>query len=417
MGEVGAGCRGGAEGLGRVTRQVRKVNVPKPEALFDRRPDGTIYVQSARALGPYPARLTERLEYWAMHAPERTFLAQRDAAGEWRHLSYAETLRQVRAIGQALLNRGLSQETPIAILSGNSIEHALLAFGAMYVGVLHTPVSPAYSLTCSDLTTLSHLLERLQPSLVFADDGAAFERPLAQVLRAGVELVRITPAPSLRSTAFDELASVTPTNEVDAAHARVTPDTIAKVLFTSGSTGKPKGVITTQRMLCSNQEMLRSTLAFLADSPPVLCDWLPWNHVFGGNHNLGIALYNGGTLYIDEGKPTAAGFAETAANLREVATTAYFNVPKGFEMLVPELRRDEAFRRHFFSRLDILFYAAAGLNAKVWDELQDLAVDGCGEEILMVTGLGATESAPMALCTGPEGAAGRGWGCQCRAWS
>lgn len=378
-----------------------------PEAVFDRRADGTVYVRSPRPLAPYPDRLTERLEHWATHAPERTFLAQRDAAGKWRHLTYGETLTRVRAIAQALLNRRLSNDTPIAILSGNSIEHALLAFAAMYVGVLHAPVSPAYSLACSDFTTLDNLLQRLQPALVFAEDGVAFERPLAHALRGGVELVTLSPPASLRSTPFEELADVTPTNAVDTAHSRVTPDTIAKVLFTSGSTGQPKGVITTQRMLCSNQEMLRTTLAFLADAPPVICDWLPWNHVFGGNHNLGIALYNGGTLFIDAGKPTASGFAATLNNLRAVATTAYFNVPKGFEMLVPELRRDEAFRRHFFSRLEILFYAAAGLNPRIWDELQDLAVDACGEEILMVTGLGATESAPMALCTGPEGAAGR----------
>jgi len=388
-------------------RKVRKVNVPPAEALFDRRANGTIYVRSPKPLAPYPERLTDRLEYWAERSPERTFIAQRDAAGTWRHLTYKEALNRVRSISQALLNRGFSNQTPIAILSGNSIEHALLAFGAMHVGVLHTSVSPSYSLACSDLTTLRSLLEQLQPSMLFAADGVAFEQPLKQVLDAGMELVTLSPAKSLRSTAFEELLDVTPTSAVDRAHARVTQDTIAKVLFTSGSTGKPKGVITTERMLCSNQEMLRSALAFLAETPPVLCDWLPWNHVFGGSHNLGLVLYNGGTLYIDEGKPTNGGFATTLANLRDVAMTAYFNVPKGFEMLLPELRRDAAFRRHFFASLQILFYAAAGLNPKVWDELQDLAVDACGEEILMVTGLGATESAPMALCTGPEGAAGR----------
>ena len=388
-------------------RQVRKVRVLGPEATFDRRADGTIYVRSPRPLASYPVRLTDRLEYWALHAPERVFLAQRAAIGDWRHLTYAETLKRVRSIAQALLNRGLSAETPIAILSGNSIEHALLALAAMYVGVLHAPVSPAYSLACSDFTTLRYLLHRLDPALVFAADGAAFEQPLAQVLGPRMELVTLAPPASLRSTPFEELSNVAPTAAIDNALARVTHGTIAKVLFTSGSTGKPKGVITTQQMLCSNQEMLRTSLAFLADAPPVLCDWLPWNHVFGGSHNFGIALYNGGTLYIDDGKPTSSGFAATVANLNEIATTAYFNVPKGFEMLVPELRRDEALRRTFFSRVQILFYAAAGLNPKIWDELQDLAVEACGEEILMVTGLGATESAPMALCTGAEGAAGR----------
>jgi len=390
-----------------MTRQVRKVRVLGREAVFDHRADGTIYVTSPRPLAAYPVRLTDRLEHWAVEAPERTFLAQRTADGAWRRLTYAETLRHVRSIAQALLNRGLTAETPIAILSGNSLEHALLALAAMYVGILHAPVSPAYSLACSDVTTLRYLLQRLEPSLVFAADGAAFEPPLSQVLGPRVELVTLSPPGSLRATPFQELLGVTPSAAVDEANARITPGAIAKVLFTSGSTGKPKGVITTQQMLCSNQEMLRTSLAFLADSPPVLCDWLPWNHVFGGSHNFGIALYNGGTLYIDEGKPTSSGFAATVANLSEIATTAYFNVPKGFEMLVPELRRNASLRRTFFSRVQILFYAAAGLNPKIWDELQDVAVDACGEEILMVTGLGATESAPMALCTGAEGAAGR----------
>ena len=206
-------------------------------------------------------------------------------------------------------------------------------------------------------------------------------------------------------TGLTELENTSVTRAVDAAHSRVTPDTVAKILFTSGSTGSPKGVITTQRMLCANQEMIRSCMQFLADEPPVLCDWLPWNHTFGGSHNFGIALYNGGSLYIDDGRPTAAGFDATARNLREIATTAYFNVPKGFEMLVDRLRVDAELRRVFFSKVQVFFYAAAGLSQRVWDDLQELAVATSGEEILMMTGLGATETAPAALFTGIEGAA------------
>jgi feruloyl-CoA synthase len=385
-------------------RQVRKVNVLGAEAVFAQGRDGTIYVRSPRPLGPYPVKLTERLEHWAAHVPDRTFLAQRDAAGAWRSVTYAESLRLVRAIAQALLDRRLQAERPVAILSGNSIEHALMALACMYAGVPYAPIAPSYSLASAELTTLRYLWDRLEPALVFAADGAAFERPLSGVLDARTELVTLTPPMSLPATRFEELAAVPASAAVDEAHSRVTADTIAKILFTSGSTGKPKGIITTQRMLCSNQQMLRVLMGFLAEEPPVLCDWLPWNHTFGGSHNFGIVLYNGGTLYIDEGKPTSSGFAATIANLREIATTAYFNVPKGFEMLAPELRRDEAFRRHFFSRLQILFYAAAGLKQEVWDELQDLAVEACGEEILIMAGLGATESAPMALSTGVEGA-------------
>jgi len=338
------------------------------------------------------------------------FLAQRvsppSLQPDWRRITYAETLLRVRAIAQALLDRRLTAQTTVAILSGNGIEHALLALACMYAGVPYAPIAPSYSLASAELTTLRNLWQCLHPALAFAADGVAFEWPLSQFLDSKTELVSVTPPGSLAATPFEDLTSVSPRTVVNVAHNRVNPDTVAKILFTSGSTGRPKGVVTTQRMLCCNQEMLRTVMAFLADEPPVLCDWLPWNHTFGGSHNFGIALYNGGTLYIDEGQPTTpSAFAPTVANLRDIATTAYFNVPKGYEMLVPALRVDEALRRRFFSRVQILFYAAAGLKQQLWDELQDLAVDACGEEILMMTGLGATETAPMALSTGVEGAA------------
>ncbi|HEY4085187.1 MAG TPA: feruloyl-CoA synthase, partial [Bryobacteraceae bacterium] len=309
----------------------------------------------------------------------------------------AETRRRARAIAQSMIDRGLSFERPIAILSGNSLEHGLLALGAMYAGVMYAPIAPAYSLAVQQFDTLRYLWESFRPALVFADDRARFQRALSAMPLDGVEVVD--------SESFAALKSSETTAAVDAAHARVTPDTVAKILFTSGSTGRPKGVITTQRMLCSNQEMIRASMQFLADEPPVLCDWLPWNHTFGGSHNFGIALYNGGSLYIDDGRPTAQGFDETARNLREIATSAYFNVPKGFEMLVQRMRHDETLRRTFFSKVRVLFYAAAGLSQHIWDELQEHAVAACGEKILMMTGLGATESAPAALFTGIEGAA------------
>ena len=393
--------------------KTRPVRVLRAEAIFDHRADGTIRVASPRPLGPYPEKLTERLEHWALQVPDRVFLAQRDTDGAWRSITYAQTLRQVHSVAQALLDRNLSASRPVAILSGNSIEHALMALGCMYAGVLYAPVAPAYSLASAELTTLRYLWRQLAPALVFAAEGRVFERALGGVLDSSTELVTVSAPQSIRATSFEALlsksastvASTLASPAVAAAHARVTADSIAKILFTSGSTGTPKGVITTQRMLCSNQEMLRTVMGFLADEPPVLCDWLPWNHTFGGSHNFGIALYNGGTLYIDEGKPTPKGFAATVRNLREIATTVYFNVPKGYEMLVAELRLNPAFRRHFFSRVKVLFYAAAGLNQRVWDELKQLATDTCGEEILMMTGLGATESSPFALSTDMEGAA------------
>lgn len=388
-------------------RRVRSVRVASLGAIVDRRPNGVIYIRSPQPLGAYPERVTDRLEHWAARAPDRIFLAQRGPHGDWQTTTYAEALARVRRLARGLLDRGLSPERPLMILSGNSVEHGLLALAAMYIGVPYAPIAPAYSLAVKEFTALSYLWRNFAPAMVFAEDGAKFARALKAVsegsgTRVAFHGSRPEGVPSIPLT---ELEGAEPSPAVEDAHRRVQPDSIAKILYTSGSTGLPKGVITTHKMLCSNQQMLCEVLQFLADEPPVLCDWLPWNHTFGGSHNFGIALYNGGSFYIDAGKPAQELFGETIRNLREVATTAYFNVPKAYEMLVEHLRSDPALRKTFFSRLKCLFFAAAGLSQHIWDELQDLAYQTCGEEILVVTGLGATESSPFALSTGIEGAA------------
>ena len=371
---------------------LRPVKLGAKGVVVERKPDGTIYLRSPEALPDYPDTLTESLAHWARAAPDRVFLAQREPQGSWRTLTYAETHARVRAIAQALLRRDLSPERPIAVLSGNDIEHALLGLAAMHVGIPYAPISPPYSLISSDFGKLRHIIDLLRPGLVFASNSEMFARAIAAVVPADTELVD--------GTSFADLLGTQPTGAVDAAHARTGPDTIAKFLFTSGSTGWPKGVINTQRMLCSNQAMIGLGFAFVRDEPPVVVDWLPWSHTFGANHNFGLVLTNGGSLYIDEGKPLPGAIAATVRNLREVAPTIYFNVPKGFETLLPYLRGDAALRENFFRRLKVLFYAGAALAPHVRAELERLAIETCGERIVFITSIGSTETAPLALaCT------------------
>jgi feruloyl-CoA synthase len=370
---------------------VREVPLGAANVELQCRADGSMLLRSPHPLCAYPQKITERLVHWAREFPARTFLAQRNDDGGWRNLTYGDAYRRVRAIGQALLERGLSQERPLAILSDNDIEHALLALACMHVGVAYVPVSSAYSLVSTDHAKLKHVIGFLTPGLVYASDGTRFAKAIAAAVPAGTEV--------LTGSDFRSLEGTKDSNRVDEAHAAVGPDTIAKFLLTSGSTGQPKAVINTQRMLCSNQQMIAQALPSLGTVPPVLVDWLPWNHTAGGNHNLGLVLYHGGTLYIDEGKPVPGLIEKTVRNLREIGPTIYINVPRGYEALLPHLREDPVLRRTFFSRLLLLQYAAAVLPQPVWKAYEDLAIETCGERILWITGYGATETAPSAMYT------------------
>ena len=380
---------------------LRPVRLGGADVRVERRGDGAILMRSPHPLPPFAHTLTERLAHWAKAAPERVFLARRDGAGAWRALTYAQALAAVRSVAAALLARELSPERPIAILSGNDVEHALLGLAAMHVGIPYAPISVPYSLLSRDFGKLKSIVEMLSPGLVFAADGKTFSRALAAAVPAGVEIVVAENLPAGRpATAFADLLQAQPAAAVEAAHARVGPQTIAKILFTSGSTGQPKGVINTQLMLCANQAMIRACFAFLSDEPPVVVDWLPWNHTFGGNHNFGAVLDNGGSLYIDEGRPLPGAIAATVRNLREVAPTIYFNVPKGYEMLIPYLESDRGLRETFFRRLNVMFYAGANASQQVLEALQRLAVKTTGERIVFLSSLGSTETAPLALaCT------------------
>jgi feruloyl-CoA synthase len=383
---------------GQASAPLRPVRLGTFDAVLEHRPDGVIHVRTSQTLPPYYATLSEPLEHWAKAAPDRVFLGQRDAAGNWRTLTYAKTLAQVKRIGAALLRRGLSADRPIAIISGNDIEHALLALAAMTVGIPYAPISPAYSLMSSDFGKLRAIIGLLTPGLVFANDGGPFARALYETVPDDIELVVThNPLGDRPVTMFDDLLGDEDKAGVAAAQAKVTPDSIAKFLFTSGSTGTPKAVINTHRMLLSNQAMLAAGFAFVADEPPVVVDWLPWSHTFGSNHNFNMVLVNGGSLYIDDGNPTPPGVPKTARNLRDIAPTIYFNVPKGYEALIPHFRADAELRRNFFSRLKVLFYAGAGLNQNTWNELNEIAVETTGERIIFLSSLGSTETAPLAL--------------------
>jgi feruloyl-CoA synthase len=386
------------DGLKQSLPPLRQVKLGAPEVVVEQRDDGAMLLRSPRSLPPYPQKLTERLVYWASAAPDRTFIAQRDASGGWRSLSYAQTLTAVRSIAAALLQRDLSPERPIAILSGNDIEHALLALAAMHVGIPYAPVSVPYSLLSQDFGKLRAIINILTPGMVFVANGTPFARAIAATVPANVEIVvAANPLADRPTTLFDTFLKTQPTPEVEAAHARVSENTIAKVLFTSGSTGQPKGVINTQLMLCANQSMIRCGFPFLADEPPVLVDWPPWSHTFGGNHDFGMVLDNGGSFYIDEGKPLPGAIEATVRNLRDIAPTIYLNVPKGYEMLLPYLRSDAQLRERFFSRLKVLFYAGASLAQHVRNELEQLAVSTTGERIIFLASLGSTETAPLAI--------------------
>ena len=382
---------------------LRAISFGNPDVSVERRDDGTIYLRPKMPLGDYPVRLTDRLHHWAGVEPNRIFMAERSAVGGWRTINYAQLLTSARHVASALLARGLSAEKPVVILSGNSIDHALIAFGAFYAGIPFCPVSPAYSLVSKDYGKLAFLMKLLTPGLVFADDAGKFADALAANVPAATEIAASRGAlPGRQVTMLADLLAAPEHPRLDEIHDAIGPDTIAKFLLTSGSTGNPKAVINTQRMICANQVMLRETLAFLKDEPPVIVDWLPWNHTFGGNHNIGLTLYNGGSMYLDEGKPMPGGTEETVRNLREISPTVYFNVPKGYESLLPYLRDDKTLRQKFFHRLHAMFFSGAALSPYVWNSLDELAVQEKGYRVPMLTGLGATETSPFFMSVKPE---------------
>ncbi|MWD26855.1 AMP-binding protein [Aquicoccus sp. SCR17] len=358
-------------------------------------PDGTLILRSGYERGPVVGKSSDWLHRWATERPDTVFLAERQGDG-WREVTYAEALRITRAIGAALLARGLGQETPILIVSGNSVDHGLLTMGAHYVGVPTVPVAEQYALVPGAHRHLKHVIEVTRPRVVFAEDADRVQEALDLDEIGEMETI-ISRGDRPGATRLADLAATDPGPEVETANEAVGPDSVAKYLMTSGSTSAPKAVITTQRMMCVNQTQLVDALPFIAERPPVLVDWLPWNHVFGGSHNFNLVLANGGSLYIDDGKPAPGLFERTLENLSMQTGNISFNVPVGYAKLLETMRGDRALRRSFFEGLDMLFYAGAALPQDVWQGLEDMAREELGHVPLMNSSWGLTETAPAAL--------------------
>ena len=361
------------------------------------RPDGSLLLKSRIAQDPAVESTGQWLHQWAETAPSRVFLAERHGAG-WREESYQSTLQQVQSVAQALLARGMSADTPVLVMSGAGVDHGILALAAQYVGIPVVPVAEQYSLIREASDRLIDALEMVRPSMVFVSDAGKFAEAIGLDALAGIEVVASVTAGAGRDvTAFSDLLKGDGGVDLAAAHAAVGSDTVAKIIMTSGSTSKPKGVLTTHGMLCVNQSQISTVLPILKARPPVLLDWLPWNHVFGGSHNFNMMLANGGSLYIDDGKPIKKDFARTLENLATVTGTLALNVPIGFSMLLDAFRQDASLKRKFFEDLDLMFYAAASLPPDVWDGLEQMATEVRGSVPMMVSSWGMTETAPAAI--------------------
>ncbi len=380
--------------------KLRTVELWEARVAWDKRPDGSVLVWQENPLDPWPVRMSDKIAHWAETAPDRVWMAERGPEGDWLRVTYGQLLDRIRAVGQVLLDLELSEQRPLVILSGNSIAHALAALGAQYVGVPSAAIAPAYSLAGDTFGKLIQVRDQITPGAVFADDTGRFAAAMDAVFPG---LPRLGLSGPGRALTWEAVLATPPSAAVDAANAATGPDTVAKFVFTSGTTGAPKAVITTQKMLCSNQELVADCFRFFRAEPPVLLDWAPWNHVASGNKVFNMNIYHGGTYHIDHGRPTRDAIAETIRNLHDVSPNWYFNVPVGYEMLVHAMEEDSALRESFYRNLKLMMYAGAAMAEHTWADLDRLAIQATGERVLLATGLGSTETAPFALfCTEPQ---------------
>ncbi|HRE60221.1 MAG TPA: AMP-binding protein [Micropepsaceae bacterium] len=377
----------------------RPLRMVEPRVSVTRRANGEIILENPYRLLPVPANVIEPFRIWAAAAPDRVWLAERPSPGApWRICTYAEALDAIARIASGLLALSGGAPKPLMILSGNSINHALLSYGAILAGMPVAPLSRAYSLMSSDFARLDHCAELVEPGFVFADDGVLFEKALKRVAARGARIIHEKrAAPGADSIAFAQLLTHAP-DAAEGAYARLSHDSVAKFLFTSGSTGMPKAVINTHRMMCTNAVMARSLLADPeGEEPSVSLSWLPWNHTFGGNAVLNGMTTSGGTLYLDGGLPQPGLFDETLRNLAEISPTSYSNVPAAYAMLIPALERDDALAATFFRKLRGLAYGGAALSQDLYDRIQKVAIRHCGERLSFSSGYGATETGPTIM--------------------
>ena len=380
----------------------RKIEWLERDIAVERRPDGVIVLKSRIPLQPYEKHIPASLAKWAAEAPSRIWLAQRAGPErEWRKVSYGEAKRIVDGLTQGLLNLGIEPGRPVTILSGNSIEHALMTQAAMQARLPAAPVSPAYSLMSQDHLKLKYLFDRVRPAVVMVQDGPTFEKALKALDLRGVTVVHVArPCEGIASVSFADLAATPVTNAVGESIAKITPETVGKLLFTSGSTGMPKAVINTQEMMCANAAMMMQVRPRDPNGPiATMLDWMPWNHTMGGNAAFHPVLVDGGTLYIDDGRPMPGLFDETLRNLREVSPTYYANVPAGYAALAAAMEKDDALCRGFFRNLTVMAYGGARLPDDLYDRMQALAVRTTGQRIVFYTGWGSTETAPTSTGT------------------
>jgi feruloyl-CoA synthase len=372
------------------------------DIAVERRPDGVIILKSRIPLMPYEKHIPAALAKWAAEQPNRIWLAQRGGADrQWRKLSYGEAKRTVDALTQGILDLGLEPGRAVAILSGNSIEHALMTQAAMQARHPAAPVSPAYSLMSQDHVKLKYLFDLIKPALVMVQDGPAFEKALKALNLDGVTVVHVArPCEGIRSIAFADLAATPATSDVEDSAAKITPETVGKLLFTSGSTGMPKAVINTQEMMCANAAMMMQVRPRDPNAPQATyLDWMPWNHTMGGNALFNPVLIEGAALYIDDGRPMPGMIEETLRNLREISPTYYANVPAGYAALAAAMEKDDALCRSFFKNLGLMAYGGARLPDDLYDRMQALAVRATGERLVFYTGWGSTETGPTSTGT------------------